>query len=103
MYTVLSTWLTVSALPVRYLIYHSKFAPHFYFREVGPIVGGQLYDHIKKDGWTIICIFIAGMLVASLPLVLWWSGNLPLWRRLRNQLAYPGPTPQPSSTPQVAS
>ncbi|KAF7437249.1 hypothetical protein PC9H_004086 [Pleurotus ostreatus] len=69
---------------------------------LGPIVGGQLYDHVKNYGWTIICIFIAGMLVVGLPLVLWWSGDLPLWRRLRNKLAYPGPRPQPSSTPQVA-
>ncbi|KAL4265133.1 Major Facilitator Superfamily Vesicular Transporter [Pleurotus pulmonarius] len=70
---------------------------------LGPIVGGQLYDHVKKYGWTIICVFIAGILVASLPLVLWWSGDIPLWRRLRNQLAYPGPRPQSSSIPQVAN
>lgn len=54
---------------------------------LGPIIGGQVYDHVKNYGWAIICAFIACMLFISLSLVFLRSGDLPLWKRLKNQLA----------------
>ncbi|KAF9498196.1 hypothetical protein BDN71DRAFT_1429081 [Pleurotus eryngii] len=54
---------------------------------VGRIIGGQVYDHVKNYGWATICAFITCMLFVSLSLVFLWSGDLLLWKRLKNRLA----------------
>ncbi|KAL4265134.1 Major Facilitator Superfamily Vesicular Transporter [Pleurotus pulmonarius] len=59
---------------------------------LGPIIGGQVYDHVKTYGWAIICAFIACMPFVSVPLVF---GDLPLWKRLKIQLAFPSQSPRP--------
>ncbi|KJA29370.1 hypothetical protein HYPSUDRAFT_32786 [Hypholoma sublateritium FD-334 SS-4] len=47
---------------------------------LGPVIGGQLYDHLAR-GWMALCLFSTGMLVVSAILAGLFTGNAPLlWR-----------------------
>lgn len=47
----------------------------------GPFIGGEIYNAIP-NGWTIICWIWMAALAVLLPLVLAFTGNDPLGRRL---------------------
>lgn len=53
---------------------------------VGPIAGGQIYDHVKH-GWTALCLLAVGLIALSLVLAFFYTGADPLSRRLRRALA----------------
>ncbi|RDB29583.1 putative MFS-type transporter C18.02 [Hypsizygus marmoreus] len=52
---------------------------------VGPVAGGQIYDHVKH-GWTALCLLAAGLLAASLVLGFFYVGANPLSSRLTRYL-----------------
>ncbi|OBZ78937.1 putative MFS-type transporter C18.02 [Grifola frondosa] len=54
---------------------------------IGPIIGGQLYDRLKH-GWTIICLFDAGLILVFTVLAFVYFGDDPILARLRK-----GPLP----------
>ncbi|XP_006454567.1 hypothetical protein AGABI2DRAFT_214792, partial [Agaricus bisporus var. bisporus H97] len=47
---------------------------------VGPIIGGQMYDHISQ-GWFAICMFDLAMLLLSVLLAFPFTGERPLLKR----------------------
>lgn len=47
----------------------------------GPFIGGEIYNAIP-NGWTIICWIWMAALAVLLPLVLAFTGNDPLGRKL---------------------
>ncbi|KAJ3506089.1 hypothetical protein NLJ89_g7065 [Agrocybe chaxingu] len=49
---------------------------------IGPIVGGQMYDHIQR-GWMALCLLAAGLLIICLGLALFFVGSNPFYYRLR--------------------
>ncbi|KXN82690.1 hypothetical protein AN958_02255 [Leucoagaricus sp. SymC.cos] len=55
------------------------------FPKVGPIVGGQMYDHIQK-GWLTTCILGVALLFVAVLLTIPYTGDKPLLTRLRNAL-----------------
>ncbi|KAK0237153.1 major facilitator superfamily domain-containing protein [Armillaria nabsnona] len=44
---------------------------------VGPVVGGQMYDHINK-GWLAICLLAVGLLGLSVVVTLFYVGDKPV-------------------------
>ncbi|KXN87562.1 hypothetical protein AN958_08496 [Leucoagaricus sp. SymC.cos] len=52
---------------------------------IGPIVSGQMYDHIQK-GWLATCILGAALLFVAVLLTIPYTGDKPLLTRLRNAL-----------------
>ncbi|KAJ3557689.1 hypothetical protein NM688_g1336 [Phlebia brevispora] len=48
---------------------------------IGPIIGGQMYDHIKH-GWTAICLLATGLLAVSSVMAICFTGAYPLLQRL---------------------
>ncbi|KAL1732632.1 major facilitator superfamily domain-containing protein [Schizophyllum commune] len=52
---------------------------------VGPVVGGQMYDHLSK-GWLAVCLLALGLSVMSLTLAFCYTGERPLGRRLLDLL-----------------
>ncbi|GLB36542.1 putative MFS general substrate transporter [Lyophyllum shimeji] len=53
---------------------------------VGPLVGGQIYDH-AKHGWMALCLLAVGLIVSSLVLALFNTGADPLSGRLKRVLS----------------
>ncbi|KAH9486666.1 MFS-type transporter ppzB [Psilocybe cubensis] len=51
---------------------------------IGPIVGGQIYDNVRK-GWLVLCVLAAGLLLLSLCLVTCFTGVNPVLRRLNKR------------------
>ncbi|KAL0950624.1 hypothetical protein HGRIS_007416 [Hohenbuehelia grisea] len=49
---------------------------------VGPIIGGQVYDHIPSRGWTAICSIVTGSLLLCSPFAVRFTGDRPLWLRI---------------------
>ncbi|KJA29368.1 hypothetical protein HYPSUDRAFT_513930 [Hypholoma sublateritium FD-334 SS-4] len=51
---------------------------------LGPIIGGQLYDHLAR-GWMALCLFSTGILrlVVSVVLAGLFTGDVPLLRRFK--------------------
>ncbi|KII94400.1 hypothetical protein PLICRDRAFT_154030 [Plicaturopsis crispa FD-325 SS-3] len=47
---------------------------------VGPIVGGQMYDHIER-GWLAICLLCLGVLAIGMILSFFFVGEVPLFKR----------------------
>ncbi|KAF8060998.1 MFS general substrate transporter [Lyophyllum atratum] len=54
---------------------------------IGPIMGGQIYDHVKH-GWTALCLLSTGLIVVSLILTFFYTGANPLSGRLRRTLKH---------------
>jgi len=52
---------------------------------VGPILGGQIYDHAKHV-WAALCLLATGLIVLSLVLAFFYTGADPLSGRLRRAL-----------------
>ncbi|KAJ7456492.1 MFS general substrate transporter [Mycena latifolia] len=52
---------------------------------VGPVIGGQLYAHLR-EGWTAITLLSVGLLVVCLSLTFCYTGDDPLLRRLTRRL-----------------
>ncbi|KAF9454971.1 MFS general substrate transporter [Macrolepiota fuliginosa MF-IS2] len=52
---------------------------------VGPIAGGQMYDHIQ-NGWFAICVLGAALLFVSVLLAIPYTGDKPLLVRARDVL-----------------
>lgn len=50
---------------------------------VGPIVGGQMYDHIRR-GWLSICVLSGSLLFVSVFLAIPYTGDKPLLRKFRD-------------------
>ncbi|TRM62992.1 major facilitator superfamily domain-containing protein [Schizophyllum amplum] len=48
---------------------------------VGPVVGGQMYDHLQR-GWMAVCLLAMGLTVMSLVLAFCYTGDRPLGARL---------------------
>ncbi|TRM57206.1 major facilitator superfamily domain-containing protein [Schizophyllum amplum] len=48
---------------------------------VGPVVGGQMYDHLQR-GWMAVCLLAMGLTVMSLALAFCYTGDRPLGARL---------------------
>ncbi|KAI0735682.1 MFS general substrate transporter [Earliella scabrosa] len=48
---------------------------------VGPVIGGQLYDHVSR-GWMVLSLFDLGMVVLSLIVVICFFGERPLLKRM---------------------
>ncbi|KAL7285847.1 hypothetical protein ACG7TL_000956 [Trametes sanguinea] len=54
---------------------------------IGPVIGGQLYDHIASSrGWMALCLFNAGLTVVSLIVTLVWFGETAVVRRIARRL-----------------
>ncbi|KAG6919544.1 hypothetical protein DXG01_004207 [Tephrocybe rancida] len=53
---------------------------------VGPIIGGQMYDHIKR-GWLALCILDTGLIVVCIILSACYTGADPLLKRVRRNLS----------------
>ncbi|KAI0344078.1 MFS general substrate transporter [Trametopsis cervina] len=51
---------------------------------LGPIIGGQLYQHLRK-GWLAISMIAVGLLTVSSVLAFCFTGSIPLSRRLLRQ------------------
>ncbi|RPD81570.1 MFS general substrate transporter [Lentinus tigrinus ALCF2SS1-7] len=47
---------------------------------VGPVVGGQLYDHVKR-GWMALSLFDLGMVLFGITIVICFFGERPLLKR----------------------
>ncbi|KAF8912925.1 major facilitator superfamily domain-containing protein [Gymnopilus junonius] len=52
---------------------------------VGPIIGGQIYDHVGR-GWLVLCVLAMSLLALSLLLAFCFIGGNPLIKRLRRRL-----------------
>ncbi|KAF8887788.1 major facilitator superfamily domain-containing protein [Infundibulicybe gibba] len=52
---------------------------------VGPIVGGQIYDHVKR-GWATLCLLVVGFSAISVVPVFFHTGGAPLVLRLKRKL-----------------
>ncbi|KAJ8468454.1 hypothetical protein ONZ45_g17237 [Pleurotus djamor] len=61
---------------------------------LGPLIGGQIYDHIENLGWTIICAIIAGILLSCIVVLFIWSGDVSLWAQLRKKKISPASADQ---------
>ncbi|KAF8973801.1 major facilitator superfamily domain-containing protein [Flammula alnicola] len=48
---------------------------------IGPIVGGQIYDHLRR-GWMALCLLATGLLAFCFVLAICFVGNDPLLHRL---------------------
>ncbi|KAF4623451.1 hypothetical protein D9613_002041 [Agrocybe pediades] len=51
---------------------------------IGPIIGGQLFDHLRR-GWLALCLLAAGLLTVCLILAFCFVGSNPILRRLRDR------------------
>jgi len=51
----------------------------------GPVIGGQIYDHVKR-GWMALCLMAVGLLVVSALLSFFFLGSEPLARRVKRFL-----------------
>ncbi|KAI0651431.1 MFS general substrate transporter [Trametes meyenii] len=50
---------------------------------IGPVIGGQLYDHVASDqGWLALCLFNAGMIVVSTVITVIYFGETPAVQRV---------------------
>jgi DHA1 family solute carrier family 18 vesicular amine transporter 1/2 len=49
---------------------------------IGPVLGGQMYDHINK-GWMAICLLSVGMITLAILITFFSTGNVPLAAKLR--------------------
>ncbi|KAF9045166.1 MFS general substrate transporter [Panaeolus papilionaceus] len=61
---------------------HVYGAFNFAYGIVGPIIGGQIYDHVNR-GWMVICVISACILVLFCGLSACFTGQNPLLRRLK--------------------
>jgi MFS transporter, DHA1 family, solute carrier family 18 (vesicular amine transporter), member 1/2 len=52
---------------------------------VGPIIGGQVYDHVPH-GWSAICFISAGIFGIAAFLSFFFAGSDPLVRKVRRRL-----------------
>lgn len=44
--------------------------------EVGPVIGGQLYDHLSPyEGWRALCIFFAALVLVSVVITASYYGS----------------------------
>ncbi|KAI0719113.1 major facilitator superfamily domain-containing protein [Cerioporus squamosus] len=48
---------------------------------VGPVIGGQLYDHIKR-GWMALSLFDLGMVLLGIVIVICFFGERPVLKRV---------------------
>ncbi|KAI8983350.1 MFS general substrate transporter [Trametes punicea] len=53
---------------------------------IGPVIGGQLYDHIASSrGWLALCLFNAGLVAVNVTVVVGWFGETTIVRRLASE------------------
>lgn len=50
-------------------------------RVVGPLIGGQVYSHVR-NGWTVLMGLGAGLMLVSAIASAYGSGDHPLWSRM---------------------
>jgi MFS family permease len=48
---------------------------------IGPILGGQIYDHINQ-GWMVLCLLAIGLLGLGLSLAFFYIGDEPVFKQL---------------------
>ncbi|KAI0325628.1 MFS general substrate transporter [Cubamyces sp. BRFM 1775] len=54
---------------------------------IGPVIGGQLYDHVTpKQGWLELCLFNAALVVVSTIVTLCWFGETAVVKRVVHYL-----------------
>ncbi|KAI0725231.1 MFS general substrate transporter [Fomitopsis betulina] len=66
---------------------------------LGPIIGGQMYDHVSR-GWMAICLFGAVSALVAIFLSFLCFGEVTLYAQLRNRCRKPCAEPVIESTPQ---
>jgi len=52
---------------------------------LGPIIGGQIYDHISQ-GWMAICLFGTGLCVAAILLAFFYFEDVPIYWQLTREI-----------------
>ncbi|KAI0090022.1 major facilitator superfamily domain-containing protein [Irpex rosettiformis] len=55
---------------------------------VGPIIGGQLYQHVK-EGWRAICLLGVGLLSTSVVTAVCFVGEVPILKKFKGRLRKP--------------
>ncbi|KAI0761685.1 MFS general substrate transporter [Trametes elegans] len=54
---------------------------------LGPVIGGQLYDHVESSkGWLALCVFNAALVVVSVAVTVLWYGETTAVQRLMRVL-----------------
>ncbi|TFK76705.1 MFS general substrate transporter [Pluteus cervinus] len=74
---------------------------------VGPVVGGQVYDHLRR-GWATLCYFATALIIISEILAFLWIGADPLYDRLVRWMAHtssqsPPAPPTRTPTPEIST
>jgi hypothetical protein len=63
---------------------------------VGPLIGGQIYTHVR-NGWTVLMGLIAGLMLFAAFVAAYEPGNNSLWKRFVEYIKSNGSKEEPTT------